>query len=119
MAEEQQSHLIITQSDGVNIVKFADRRILEELSITEIGKELSRLIHGSSEIKLLLSFVDVEHLSSAALGMLIQLNNEVQEQAGKLKLSDITPQIYEVFKITRLNRLFDIYDTKEEALASF
>lgn len=119
MAQEQQSHLTITQSGGVNIVKFADRRILEELSITEIGEELSRLIHASSEIKLLVSFVDVEHLSSAALGMLIKLNNEVQEQAGKLKLSDITPQIYEVFKITRLNKLFDIYDTKEEALASF
>jgi anti-sigma B factor antagonist len=51
--------------------------------------------------------------------MLIKLNNQVQEQAGKLKLSDITPPIYEVFKITRLNKLFEIYGTKEEALDSF
>ena len=119
MAEEQQSHLTITESDGVHVVKFADRKILEELSIKEIGEDLSRLISGSSGIRLLLSFVDVEHLSSAALGMLIKLNKEVKDSSGTLKLSDIAPQIYEVFKITRLNKLFDIHNTKEEALASF
>ena len=119
MTEEQQSHLTITQSRGAHVVTFADRKILEELSITQIGDELSKLTHGTSNIKLLLSFVDVEHLSSAALGMLIKLNNEVAEQGGKLKLSDIAPPIYEVFKITRLNRLFDIHDTKDGALAGF
>ena len=119
MAEERQSHVTITQSGEVHVVEFADRKILEELSIAEIGEELSRLISGSSGVKLLLSFVDVEHLSSAALGMLIKLNKEVKEGSGTLKLSDIAPQIYEVFKITRLNRLFDIHNTKEEALASF
>lgn len=51
--------------------------------------------------------------------MLITLNKHVAENNGKLKLSDITPQILEVFKITRLNRLFGIYDTAERALSSF
>jgi anti-sigma B factor antagonist len=119
MAEEKGSRLTITQADGVNVVKFADRKILEEISIAEIGEELSNLVRASTGVKILLSFTEVEHLSSAALGMLIKLNNEVEEQAGKLRLSDITPQIYEVFKITRLNKLFRIYDTKEQALASF
>ena len=119
MAEEPRSHLTITQSSGANVVEFADRKILEEFSIAEIGEELSKIVEGSQGVKLLLSFANVEHLSSAALGMLIKLNNQVQEQAGKLKLSDITPPIYEVFKITRLNKLFEIYGTKEEALDSF
>jgi anti-sigma B factor antagonist len=61
----------------------------------------------------------VEHLSSAALGVLITLNKQVSDSKGKLKLSDITPQIYEVFKITRLNKLFDIHDTAEKALSTF
>ena len=70
-------------------------------------------------IKLLLSFANVEHMSSAALGMLITLNKKVAEASGVLKLSDIAPQIYEVFRITRLNQLFDISDTAENAVASF
>ncbi len=116
---EERSHLAITDSGGVKVVEFADRKILEELRISEIGEELSKLVAGAPEIRLLLSFKNVEHLSSAALGMLITLNKQVSEQRGKMKLSDITPQIYEVFKITRLNKLFDIHDTAEQALTSF
>ena len=51
--------------------------------------------------------------------MLITLNKLIEGTSGNLKLSEITPQIYEVFKITRLNKLFDIYDTRDEALKSF
>lgn len=116
---EENAHLAIIETDAVSIVEFVDRKIIEELSITAIGDQLSELVAGRSGIRLLLSFKNVEHLSSAALGMLITLNKTVEEQAGELKLSDITPQIFEVFKITRLNRLFSIYDTKEEALRSF
>ena len=116
---EERSHLTITSSSGVKVVEFADRKILEELCISEIGEELSKLVGGATGIRLLLSFKNVEHLSSAALGMLITLNKQVSEQQGKMKLSDITPQIYEVFKITRLNKLFDIHDPEEQALGSF
>jgi len=113
------SHLTIRDSDGVTVVQFSDRKILEELSIAEIGEEFAKLIDGRSAMKLLVSFKNVDHLSSAALGMLITLNKRVSEAKGKLRLSDISPQIYEVFKITRLNRLFDIHDTADAAMSGF
>ena len=116
---DSHTHVTVKNSDGIQVVEFADRKILEEPSITEIGAELSRLVGGQEGVKLLLSFRNVEHLSSAALGMLITLNKQVSEQQGKLRLSDITPQIYEVFKITRLNKLFEIHDTAEQGLNSF
>lgn len=118
MAEEK-SHLTVRKSKGVSVVEFADRRILEEPCISEIGDELSILVASEAGAKLLLSFKNVEHLSSAALGMLITLDKHVAEHDGMLRLSDITPQIYEVFKITRLNKLFEIHDTAEQALDSF
>jgi anti-sigma B factor antagonist len=51
--------------------------------------------------------------------MLITLQKKVEEQHGTLKLSNINRQIFQVFKITRLNRLFDIHDSAEKALESF
>lgn len=119
MTERRNAHITIENRSGVQVVEFSDRKILEELSITEIGDELGQIVADSSGIKLLVSFRNVEHLSSAALGMLIKLNKQVAEAKGTLKLSDITPQIYEVFKITRLNKLFEIHDTAGTALASF
>ena len=118
MAAEQ-PHVRVRDSGGIKMVEFTDRKILEELSIHEIGEELGRLVDGASEPKVVISFKNVDHLSSAALGMLINLNKQVAAKEGKLKLSDIAPPIFEVFKITRLNRLFDIAPTSADAIAGF
>lgn len=117
--DQPSSHLKIRQADGVAHVEFADRKILEELSIQEIGEELDRLVESLPGARLLLNFKNVDHLSSAALGMLVTLNKKVKERGGELKLSDINRQIFEVFKITKLNRLFEIHDTAEQATAAF
>ena len=116
---ESSAHLNVQQRESVNVVEFSDRKILEELSIREIEDELFALVAATPAIQLLLNFANVEHLSSAALGMLINLQKEVGKQNGRLKLADIRPQIYEVFKITRLSKLFDIHDHAPEAIASF
>jgi len=117
--DQPSAHLRIRRADGVSVAEFADRKILEELSIQEIEEELGQLVESEPGIRLLLSFRNVDHLSSAALGMLVTLNKKVKEQSGSLKLSDINRQIFEVFKITRLNRVFEIHDTADDALAGF
>ena len=43
----------------------------------------------------------------------------MKQHAGKLILTNIKPEIYEVFAITRLNKLFDIRDDEAQALAAF
>ena len=105
--------------DGVTHVRFKDRNILEESAIQQIGDELSALIEADANPKLLLDFSGVEHLSSAALGTLITVNNKVKSKGGQLRLSDIDEQIYEVFVITKLNKLFQIHDDRAAAEKSF
>ncbi len=117
--DQPSSHLKIKRAGNVAVVEFADRKILEEVSIQEIGEELRRLAESEAGIRLLLNFQNVDHLASAALGMLITLHKKVQEQSGQLKLANINNQIYQVFRITRLNRVFDIHQTADEALQAF
>ena len=119
MAEEHKPHLNVTRNAGVCIVEFEDRKILEEVSISEIGDLLLDVANSEPNVRMVLSFRNVEHLSSAALGMLITLRSQVREKGGHLKLSNIRPQIYEVFKITKLHKLFDIYDTAAQAIQAF
>ncbi|MCK6455229.1 MAG: STAS domain-containing protein [Phycisphaerae bacterium] len=116
---EPTTRVKVTRTRGICVVEFSDRKILDELCIQEIQDELMKLVDSEPKIKLLVSFGNVDHLASAALGMLITLNKRVQEKGGVLKLSNIRSQIFEVFKITRLNKLFDIHDTAEQAQASF
>jgi len=119
MGASNSSRLRISRGDGIVRVEFIDRNILDESNIQHIGEELSDLIDAETRPKLLISFENVDHLSSAALGTLITINNKIRNRGGQLRLANIDPQIYEVFVITRLNRLFNIHDTSEEAVQSF
>jgi anti-sigma B factor antagonist len=103
----------------VSMVRFLDRKIIDAANIQELGDELFGLVEKEQRKNLLLNFANVEFLSSAALNKLIILDKKVKGQTGKMRLCNLKPEIYEVFAITRLNQLFDIKNTEQEALAAF
>jgi anti-sigma B factor antagonist len=109
----------VTEEKGIRVVEFTNSKILDEANIAEIGNTLNVLIDERENPRLLLDFSTVDHLSSAALGMLININNRVKQKNGQLRLANIKPQIYEVFVITKLNKIFRILPTRTEALANF
>jgi len=113
------ARLRVRKQEGVVHVEFVDRNILDEANIQQIGEEITTLIDAENIPKLVISFSNVDHLSSAALGTLITIHNRMKAKKGQLRLANIDPQIYEVFVITKLNKLFDIHDTSEQAFASF
>ena len=113
------SRLRVDEQDGVTRIEFVDRNILDEANIQQIGEEISRIIDEKTEPKILISFDNVDHLSSAALGTLITINNKIRSKDGGLRLANIDKQIYEVFVITKLNKLFQIFDSADQALTSF
>lgn len=117
--ESSGSRLRISDVDGVTRVEFLDRNILDEANIQQIGEEITEIIESQSQPKLLISFANVDHLSSAALGTLITINNKVRAKDGQLRLAEIDPQIYEIFVITKLNKLFQIHEDSQAAMASF
>ena len=112
------SRLRIKKVGDVSQIEFIDRNILDEANIQQIGEEITSIIESRPKPKLLISFANVDHLSSAALGTLITINNKVRTAGGQLRLADIDPQIYEVFVITKLNKLFQIHETAADALKS-
>ena len=113
------SRLRVADQNGITKIEFVDRNILDEANIQQIGAEIAKLIDAKPKPKILISFDNVDHLSSAALGTLITINNRIKSKDGQLRLANIDPQIYEVFVITKLNKLFQIHDTAQQALASF
>ena len=115
----QYRRLTLSEVGDVTVVRFVDRKILDELNIQELGQEMFQLVEEDNKTRLVLNFQHVEFLSSAALGKLITLDKKVKAHGGKMKLSNIRPEIYEVFAITKLNKLFDIKDDEADALAAF
>jgi anti-sigma B factor antagonist len=112
-------HLEVEDIGDVTVVKFADKKILDEQNIQRIGEQLFSLVDELGRRKILLNFGNVEYLSSAALGKLITLNKKVNAVGGRLILCNIDPQIYELFEITTTNRLFNIQREEQTALQAF
>lgn len=113
------SRLKVQNLNGIVHVEFVDRNILDEANIQAISDELTALVDRHVAPRILINFRNVDHLSSAALGALIAVRKRINDRGGQLRLSNIDPRIYEVFNITRLNRLFAIHPTAEDALRTF
>lgn len=109
------SRLMIQKDVDITIIEFIDRNILDEANIQQIGEEITQIIEKAGQPKLVISFDNVDHLSSAALGTLITINNEVRKKGGQLRLANINKQIFEVFTITKLDKLFQIDKTTADA----
>jgi anti-sigma B factor antagonist len=107
----------VSESGPVTVVTFNDSKIIDESEIQELGQELYDLVERDNRKKIVLNFANVEFLSSAALGKLIGFDKRVKQHAAELILSNIRPEIYEVFAITKLTKLFDIKDDEADALA--
>jgi anti-sigma B factor antagonist len=107
----------INQSGQVSVVTFVDSKIIDEAEIQELGQELYDLVERDDRKKIVLNFSNVEFLSSAALGKLIGFDKRVKQHKAELVLSNIRPEIYEVFAITKLTKLFQIKDDEADALA--
>jgi anti-sigma B factor antagonist len=108
----------VEYAESATIVTFNDEKILEEKEIKALGESITSVIEQAERISLILDFRNVQFLSSAVLGLLIRVSKKVYERDGQLKLCNINPKIHEIFKITRLNKIFDICQDVEDATES-
>jgi anti-sigma B factor antagonist len=109
----------VEYGEQATVVAFTEEKILEERDIIELQQSLMGIIEQAEKINLILDFTAVKFLSSAVLGLLIRVSKKVYERDGQLRLCCINSRIYEIFKITRLTKIFDIYPDRASAVASF
>ncbi len=114
--EQMNPRITVSYEDTATIVTFTDERILEEKDVRDVEQSLASLIEQADGIVLVLDFSNVRFMSSAVLGLLIKVSKRVYEREGKLALCAIGPKIYEIFKITRLTKIFDIYKDADTAI---
>jgi len=81
------------------------QRVLEEL---ETGAR-----------KFLIDFEGTAYIDSSGLGVLVSLSKKIREQGGELRLVSLNEDLRTLFELTKLDTLFHIAGSREEALASF
>jgi len=109
-----------TQSDDVIVVVFNDHKVMDPARIQLLGEELLSLVvpEGDPE-RIVINLENVRFLSSAAINKLIVLEKRLKSKNGRLKVCNLTPEVRDVFNITHLNGVFQIYDDQNEAIGAF
>ena len=105
--------------DGTLTIQFTDPRITDNVHLQRVYEDVTKRLGKTDEKQVILDFSAVEFMASSMLGKLVQINKQCKEYRVKLKLCSITPEILEVFKITKLNKVFDIEPDEPTARKSF
>ena len=69
--------------------------------------------------KFLIDFEGTAYIDSSGLGVLVSLSKKIREQGGELRLVSLNEDLRTLFELTKLDTLFHIAGSREEALASF
>ena len=105
--------------DGILTSRIQDERLVDPTFLTRLFDDLHAMLNETTEDRVILDFSAVMFMASSALGKLVQFQKKSKEYNAKVKLSGICPEIYEVFKITKLNKVFDIAKDEPTARKAF
>ena len=110
------TQLTVKRNRRMLVVGFRSPKIQDETLIATIGRELRAVcdLHPGSERCILLNFRGVESMSSALIGKIVLMNKEAKPRRVAIKLCNIAPEVMQVFEVTRLNKVFSIFDYEED-----
>jgi anti-anti-sigma factor len=108
--------ILSERTEGVLIVHFTCERILDDVLIVQLGRELLRLAE-IADGKMLLDFAGVTFMSSSMIGKIVVLSKKCRAIDTELRLCNLPSTVIQVLDKRRLNTVFQIFDSVEEALS--
>lgn len=107
-----------TEVEGVRIARVKIDGYLDSSTFPKLREHLEQLIQQKM-FNCLLDLKDLDYISSAGLGVLMQMLRQVRENSGDLKIVNMSDKIERVFNLLGFSRLMRIYESEEEALRAF
>lgn len=102
----------------VQVVVIEAQHVVDGPVLDALRDSMANLRAACPRLDLILDLGHVDMLSSAAIGLLGMEHRTIWNAKGRMKICEIRPAVMQVFKITRLDGYFDIYETRAAALAS-
>jgi anti-sigma B factor antagonist len=104
-------------ADGITLIELSGQ--LDAHTAPEFERFLEERVHQEKKSKLILDFSALEYISSAGLGVLMGLIEEVRSQSGDMKLINVPEKIYHVLDLLGFPIVFEVLPKLQDALDSF
>jgi len=109
-------NIIKEKEDSVLILKLIGR--LDAATIGEL-KDCVRQNVNEKTVNFVIDLAEVDFVDSSGLGGLVASLRTVNKEGGEMKISTLRPDVRSIFELTRLHRLFEIFDDSSSAANSF
>jgi anti-sigma B factor antagonist len=107
-----------TEANGKVMVVVVREERLDAHNSDELKVEMNRLFESGTK-DLLVDLKEVRFIDSSGLGVLVSGYKNASTHQGSIKLCSLQTQVKSMFELTRLHRVFDIFQTVDEALESY
>ena len=111
----------VRQAGKFTVVEFQTPSLMNPLELERIGGGLFKLVDEEKRDRLVLDFAKVQYLSSQAIGIILTLNKKLAASpagGGRLVLCGVGPQLMQLLKITRLDRILTIKADQKDAVGA-
>ena len=107
----------VTEKDGIVVLSLKGK-IMGGPEATEINDKINQLL-DEKKLKIIIDLKHVEWMNSSGLGILISTVTVLRNNNGSMRLINVSDKIKNLLKITKLNTVFTLHDTYEQAVESF
>ena len=105
----------VTQQQGAALVTVSGH--VTASNTDSLTAALATLIEKEAEF-MIVDLRGVDLITSDGLGALIRTRKSVGDYGGRLALTGLTGNVLDVFTMTRLDKIFCMYDSPETAMAA-
>lgn len=112
----ESAHRIESRKEGSAIVIACEGRITLGLATNRLRNLLREAIEGGAKA-VVVDFSGATQLDSTGIGELVGALSLANEHGAALRLAALPPKIRELLRITRLDTVFDVRESPEQALA--
>ena len=110
----------VRQSGKHTVIEFQTPSLMNPQDLERVGSQLFSLVDEEKRNHVVLDFSKVKYLSSQAIGIILTLNKKLSGNSGggeSLVLCGVGPQLMQLLKITRLDRILTIRNSQQDAVA--
>ena len=113
---EDKLEVKITSQKDVAIVSFLASSISDLEKIAVAARQIDDFITKNQPARMVFDFDGVKFFCSRVLGLLLEIRAKMEVYGGEVVISAINPQLYRVFKITNLDKIFRFFPDRKSAV---
>ena len=116
MCEETNNTVICRQTPKAVVVSFKEKLIYDVATVEAVEATMRSLL-AKKPGNMVINFAGVDFMVTRVINILLMALKQVRTAGGEVYLAGMNNNIRRVFDIMRLDVVFKIFDTEEQALA--